>query len=138
MFLDYKCTNSILLILYYSPYDVQIALSGQNTIIMNAKQRKDMAKMVKSANFANKAERKAAKKAFKDCVKQSDRHISIGLEYKPDEFRERYDNTRGNRTRFGANYVSFEMEFGVSKQHYKGERCTRSKQYKSEGIIAVM
>lgn len=94
--------------------------------------------MVKMGNFSNKAERKAAKKAFKDCVKQSDKHISVGLSYSPDEFRERYDNTRGGRTRFDANYVPFEMEFGASKQHYKGERCTRSKQYKSEGILVKM
>lgn len=105
---------------------------------MNAKQRKEMAKMVKSANFANKAERKRAKKAFKDCIKQSNKHINVGLSHKPDDFRERWDNTRGNRTRFGANYVPFEMEFGVSKKHYKGKRCTRSKQYKREGIIATM
>lgn len=105
---------------------------------MNAKQRKDMAKMVKNGNFANKAERKRAKKAFKTCIKESERHINVGLEYKPDDFRERYDNTRGNRSRFGANYVPFEMEFGTSKQHYKGKRCTRSKQYKREGITATM
>lgn len=105
---------------------------------MDVKQRKSMAKMVKMGNFSNKAERKRAKKAFKACKKESERHISVGLEYSPDEFRERYDNTRGNRTRFGANYVPFEMEYGVSKQHYKGERCTRSKQYKSEGIIVKM
>ena len=105
---------------------------------MNARRRKDMAKMVKSTTFANKAERKRAKKAYKDCIKQSERHISVGLEYSPDEFRERYDNTRGNRTRFGANYVPFELEYGTSKQHYKGKRCTRSKQYKREGIIVTM
>ena len=105
---------------------------------MNAKQRKDMAKMVKMGNFANKAERKRAKKAFKDCIKESEKHINVGLNYKPDDFRERYDNTRSSRTRFGAQYVPFEMEFGVSKQHYKGKRCTRSKQYKREGIIATM
>src|SRR5690606_13831973 len=105
---------------------------------MNAKQRKEMAKMVKSTTFANKAQRKRAKKAFKACVKESEHHISVGLSYKPDEFRERYDNTMGKRTRFGANYVPFEMEYGASKKHYKGERCTRSKQYKREGIIATM
>ena len=105
---------------------------------MNAKQRKAMAKMVKSTTFANKAERKRAKKAYKTCIEQSNKHISVGLDYKPDEFRERYDNTRGNRSRFGANYVPFEMEYGASKQHYKGKRCTRSKQYKREGILAVM
>lgn len=105
---------------------------------MNDKQRKDMAKMVKNANFSNKAERKAAKKAFKDCIKQSNKHIEHGLAYEPDDFRERYDNTRGKRSRFGAHYVPFEMEFGASKQHYKGKRCTRSKQYKWEGINATM
>lgn len=105
---------------------------------MNAKQRKEMAKMVKMGNFSNKAERKRAKKAFKACIKESERHIEHGLAYKPDEFRERWDNTRGNRTRFGANYVPFELEFGVSKQTYKGKRCTRSKQYKWEGINTTM
>ena len=105
---------------------------------MSDRQRKDMAKMVKSTTFANKAERKRAKKAFKACIKQSNKHISVGLAYKPDEFRERWDNTRGSRSRFGANYVPFEMEFGVSKQTYKGKRCTRSKQYKWEGITATI
>lgn len=105
---------------------------------MNDRQRKDMAKMVKSSNFANKAERKRAKKAFKACIKESERHINVGLEYKPDDFSERWDNTRGKRSRFGANYVPFEMEFGASKQHYLGKRCTRSKQYKWEGILVEM
>lgn len=105
---------------------------------MNSRQRKQMAKMVKMGNFANKAERKRAKKLFKDCIKESEKHINVGLNYKPDDFRERYDNTRGSRTRFGAQYVPFELEYGASKQHYKGKRCTRSKQYKWEGITATM
>lgn len=105
---------------------------------MNDRQRKSMAKMVKTGNFSNKAERKRAKKAFKDCIKQSEHHINVGLSYSPDDFRERYDNTRGSRVRFGAQYVPFEMEFGVSKQHYKGKRCTRSKQYKWEGVTATI
>lgn len=76
----------------------------------------------------NRREQKQISSAYKALQK-------IEKEKQTIEDRERWQNTRSTRSRFDKNYVPFEMEFGQSKMTYKGQTCTRSKQYRREGIV---
>lgn len=54
----------------------------------------------------NRKEKRAHKKALKQSKAQSDMHISIGLSYVPSEFTERWERTKGTRSRFNKNYIT--------------------------------